>query len=127
MTITVGFDGSVAGQEALRWALSHADKVSSPIEVVGAFEVAADEDRATALTRCEAMLDAALAGRTERIQRRAVEGDPVEVLLHCSESSDLLVLGRHGTSQLIHNSMGSVGDACTRLALCPVVIVPPPM
>ncbi len=126
MKITVGFDGSAASREALRWAVGHAREDLSRIEVVGASVVAAGEDRTTARERTEAMLDSALAEHAEHIDRHAIEGDPVEVLLRCSESSDLLVVGRHGTAQLIHSSMGSVGDACARLARCPVVIVPPP-
>lgn len=127
MNVTVGFDGSAAGQEALRWAAAYAQEVPSRIHVVAAFVVADGDVAAEARARTEAMLDAALVERVENIDRQAFEGDPVEVLLRCSESSDLLVVGRHGTTQLIHNSMGSVGDACARLAHCPVVIVPPPM
>lgn len=127
MKITVGFDGSAASREALRWAIDHARQVRCRIEVVGAFVAADGEIRTAAQARTDAMLDQALADHAEHIARQSLEGDPVEVLLRCSESSDLLVVGRHGTSQLIHSSMGSVGDACARLSHCPVVIVPPPM
>lgn len=126
--ITVGFDGSAASRQALSWAVDCAGDSSSPIHVVGAFSAEADESEETARSRTEAMLDDALAEleNPDRIDRVAHHGDPVEVLLRCSSSTDLLVMGRHGTSQLIHSSMGSVGDACARLAECPVVIVPPP-
>ncbi len=125
MNITVGFDGSLAGQEALRWAVGYAQDVPCRIQVVAAFEVAGDDTLSATRARIETMLDTTLIERADDVDLRALEGDPVEVLLRCSESSDLLVVGRHGTSQLIHNSMGSVGDACARLASCPVVIVPP--
>lgn len=127
MNVTVGFDGSEAGLEALHWAVGYAQQVPSQIHVVAAF-VVADGDVASAVrARTEMMLDTALVARAEHIDRQVFEGDPVEVLLRCAESSDLLVVGRHGTTHLIHNSMGSVGDACARLARCPVVIVPPPI
>lgn len=126
--ITVGFDGSAASRQALRWAVGCAGDSLSLVHVVVAFVAVADESEAAARFRIEAMLDEALAefASLDRIDRFAHHGDPVEVLLRCSSSTDLLVMGRHGTSQLIHNSMGSVGDACARLADCPVVIVPTP-
>jgi nucleotide-binding universal stress UspA family protein len=53
-----------------------------------------------------------------------VDGEPVDQLLDQSAGADLLVVGRHGTSGLVHSALGGVGDACARLATCPVVIVP---
>lgn len=56
---------------------------------------------------------------------RVEKGEAFDVLLNNAKDSALLVLGREGTSGVIHNALGSVGDSCARLASCPVVIVPP--
>jgi nucleotide-binding universal stress UspA family protein len=53
-----------------------------------------------------------------------VDGEPVDQLLDQSAAAELLVVGRHGTSGLVHSALGGVGDTCARLATCPVVIVP---
>lgn len=113
MKVTVGFDGSAASREALRWATDHARQVASRIEVVGAFVVTGGDARTAAGARTEAMLDQALADHTEHIDRQAREGDPVEVLLRCSESSDLLVVGSsrrrstwHGATDSQLNGLG---------------------
>lgn len=126
--VTVGFDGSAASLSALTWAFAHSDP-SETIEVVTAYLAAAGESAAVAHARAMAPLRAALKPyaielRTFRVIATAIAGTPVEVLLGRSETSRLIVVGRHGTTGLIHSVLGSVGDACARLALCPVVIIP---
>lgn len=128
-TVTVGFDGSVASMSALTWALAHSDP-SETIDVVTAYLPASDESAAVAHARAMAPLRAALKPfadelRAFRVIATAIEGTPVEVLLERSEPSQLIVVGRHGTNGLIHSVLGSVGEACARLAHCPVVIIPP--
>jgi hypothetical protein len=36
----------------------------------------------------------------------------------------LLVVGSHGTTSLRHAMLGSVSEACARMANCPVVVLP---
>lgn len=124
--VTVGFDGSEASLAALRWALS-GPRAASKVQVVTTYSPQGSESIDVARMNAEAILHRAStvdAGDVV-IDGRAIQGEPTEVLLACSEDSELLVLGRHGTSGIIHSALGSVGDACARLATCPVVIVPP--
>ena len=126
-TITVGFDGSEPSLAASQWALAAARAESATIHVVTAYMLKDGESidlsrmRAEAIVNLAAKVDADDAG----VVLRAIPGEPTEVLLVCAEDSRLLVVGRHGTSGIIHSALGSVGDACARLAGCPVVIVPP--
>jgi len=129
--IAVGIDGSEASLAALEWALDHAEDARA-IRLVAAYLPQAGEPDHLARARADDLLDLTLAATSKRrdlggvtFARMVQEGDPVEALLINAENSRLLVLGRHGTSGMIHNALGSVGDACARMAMCPVVIVPP--
>jgi nucleotide-binding universal stress UspA family protein len=57
---------------------------------------------------------------------QVVTGDPVEVLSAHSSEVELLVMGSHGVGGLLHAVQPGVSDALTRLADCPVVVVPSP-
>jgi len=63
--------------------------------------------------------------RPPAVSQEIVHGEPIDVLTRLSAHSSLLVLGSHGISGLRHSGLGSVADACARLASCPVVVVPP--
>ena len=123
--ITVGFDGSEPILAALRWAIDEGD--SATIHVVTAYQPKGAESLDVARMRAEAVVNTA--GQVDSggsdVVMRAIPGEPTEVLLACAEHSRLLVVGRHGTSGIIHCALGSTGDACARMAGCPVVIVPP--
>lgn len=125
--ITVGFDGSRPSLAALRWALAAARTDSSSVHVVTSYTPKNGESIDVARTRAEATVNLATHEGADDVElvRRAIPGEPTEVLLECSEHSRLLVIGRHGTSGMIHSALGSVPDACVRLSACPVVIVPP--
>lgn len=123
--ITVGFDGSEPSFAALRWAIAGRD--SGTIHVVTSYQPKGSESIDVARMRAEAIVNEAGkvdAGGAE-VVLRAIPGEATEVLLECSQNSRLLVVGRHGTSGIIHCALGSTGDACARMATCPVVIVPP--
>lgn len=123
--ITVGFDGSEPSLAALRWAIDECD--SATIHVVTAYQPKGAESIDVARMRAEAVVNTAgqVDSGSSEVVLRAIPGEPTEVLLACAEDSRLLVVGRHGTSGIIHCALGSVGDACARMAGCPVVIVPP--
>ncbi|MEO6473334.1 MAG: universal stress protein [Aeromicrobium sp.] len=124
--IVVGFDASASSVEAVRWAIAWAQEDAMTVQVVMAYRpVDETDDRSCeeAMARLAAGVELLKPGRVTVIQR-VVAGEPTDVLLNCSNGSRLLVLGRHGTSGMIHNALGSVGDTCARLASCPVVIVP---
>jgi nucleotide-binding universal stress UspA family protein len=61
------------------------------------------------------------------VATRVVYGSASDVLLHCAQDADLLVLGSHGHSRLRHALVGSVTEACVRGGVCPVVVVPAPV
>lgn len=123
--ITVGFDGSEQSLAALRWAIDEGD--SATIQVVTAYQPKGAESLDVSRMRAEAVVNTA--GQVDSggsdVVLRAIPGEPTEVLLACAQDSRLLVVGRHGTSGIIHCALGSTGDACARMAGCPVVIVPP--
>lgn len=123
--VTVGFDGSGPSLAALRWAIDEYEPAT--IQVVTAYQPKGAESIDVARMRAEAVVNTAgqVDSRSSDVVLRAIPGEPTEVLLACAEDSRLLVVGRHGTSGIIHCALGSTGDACARMASCPVVIVPP--
>jgi nucleotide-binding universal stress UspA family protein len=58
------------------------------------------------------------------VSRQVIEGSPAELLIYFSGRAQLMVLGSHSTESIRHSALGSVGEACVRLAECPVVVVP---
>jgi nucleotide-binding universal stress UspA family protein len=54
-----------------------------------------------------------------------VQGEAADVLVRESAQSQLLVMGSHGVSSILHSALGSVTDICARMADCPVVVLPP--
>lgn len=129
--IVVGLDGSEASLAALEWAIGSVVGEQA-IRLVAAYPPRVGEDDRPARSCAQGFVDTTLAVVRKRHDVSNLTfvsviepGEPVEVLLANAENSRLLVLGRHGTSGIIHNALGSVGDACARMATCPVVIVPP--
>lgn len=134
--ILVGVDGSDGSRRALRWALDEAVRHNCTVEVVTAWP-----PRGTVGQLDEAEVGEALR-RADEAQRHLienelravahpptlsyelVEGDAVEVLLRSSAYAELLVIGSHGTDSVRHAMLGSVSEACARLAECPVVVLP---
>lgn len=126
-TILVGSDGSTGSKRALEWAAEEAVLRDAEVQVV----IVVDPDQSSVTSRARAdeaqrMVEEAASGLAGRpsITTRVETGAPVDVLTMLSEQADLLVLGSHGTSSLIHSALGSVSDACARLAACPVVVLP---
>jgi nucleotide-binding universal stress UspA family protein len=120
-TVVVGVDGSPASLAAVQWARVTAQGAGARLRLVAACEGPTPEPHVQrALDDAQARQPGAACEVVVR------QGRPVDVLLVQSEDADLLVVGRHGVDGMIHSSLGAVGDACARLASCPVVIVPPP-
>jgi nucleotide-binding universal stress UspA family protein len=59
------------------------------------------------------------------VERLVEEGEPAEAILRkaAETACDLIVMGTHGRSGEIRRLMGSVAEAVTREAYCPVVTV----
>ena len=124
----VGFDGSAGSDDALDWALQHARTFGSAVEVIAAYRLGAGESATDARAGAERKLSSGLRRieqyRDVTVSSQTVLGEPVDVLTRASGHAEMLVLGRHGTTGMLHSAMGSVGDGCSRLADCPVTIVP---
>ncbi|MGH8869836.1 MAG: universal stress protein [Actinomycetes bacterium] len=140
--IVVGIDGSEGSRRALRWALDEAVRRDCAVEAVRAWpsrdvmgdvhgelpDDRASEGRRSADEQLRHMVDAEVR-RLEAppaVSSELVHGHAVDVLLRLSSSAALLVVGSHGTSGILHEALGSVSEACGRLAECPVVVLPPP-
>jgi nucleotide-binding universal stress UspA family protein len=130
--ILAAVDGSPASVAALQWALAEAHIHRSHLQVITVYapdgteesQARAQRDQAEVVERV--LREGTTRGLDAELATQVVAGDAVDVLTTWSAHAGLLVLGRHGTQSLLRNALGSVGDACSRLAACPVVIVPPP-
>jgi nucleotide-binding universal stress UspA family protein len=136
--VTVGVDGSVGGRRALDWAIRHALATGATVDIVTAFKPepvpynaagwgdGMDLSREFAAERQDLDLRQVLAHFRDvqpPIKQRLVAGDPVDVLIDAAWTSDLLVLGSHGSGQLA-TVLGSVSEACIRRGVTPVLVVP---
>jgi nucleotide-binding universal stress UspA family protein len=128
--ILVGVDGSPGASDALRWALLEASLRGCAVEVITTFQPddqgSVDDARVAAEATQQAAIDDAAASRETMpaVSRQVTEGSPAELLIYLSGRAELMVLGSHGTESIRHSALGSVGEACVRLAECPVVVVP---
>lgn len=134
--IVVGIDGSEGSRRALRWALHEASLRGATVEVVTAWPsrdlvarmeiLDPDEAQRTAKAMQQQVIDEELAKlpHPPMLSYELVHGDPVEVLLLASSNAEMLVVGSHNTSSISHVMLGSVSEACARMAECPVVVLP---
>jgi len=134
--IVVGIDGSDGSRRALRWAMTEASVRKGTVEVVTAWPsrdlvakaefLDAGEAQRTAAALQQRVIDEELEhfANPPILSYQVVHGDPVEALLLASANADLLVVGSHNTSSIAHVMLGSVSEACARMAECPVVVLP---
>lgn len=134
--IVVGIDGSDGSRRALRWALNEANLRGSAVEVVTAWPsrdlmakmeiLDPDEAQRAAQVAQQGVIDEELEkfAHPPMLSYELVHGDPVEILLRASSTAELLVVGSHNTSSIAHVMLGSVSEACARMAECPVVVLP---
>ena len=142
--VVVGVDGSSTAQAALTWALEAAARAGADVEAlhVWRWDVPdplptvpdvpsrlAELARATAQQQLERAMAARPAGASAvRARARTAEGDPASALVHAAKSAELLVLGRHGQSdvsrRLVGQLLGSVAASCLSRSTAPVVVVP---
>ncbi|MFI1996647.1 universal stress protein [Actinoplanes sp. NPDC020271] len=135
--IVVGVDGSEGGRRALSWAAQEAAGQDTAVQAVMAWHwdgieaeaisaTSPDEERQHAAKVLDREVRAAVAEHGSRLPIAAelVEGSPADVLTAAARGADLLVLGSHGHSGLLHRVLGSVSEACIRKAVCPVVVIP---
>ena len=83
-----------------------------------------EEARVDAQRRLENLVPASERTRY-RVRVTVVVGDPLEKIVACAkeEHSDLIVMGTHGRTGLMHMFLGSVAERVVRTAPCPVLTV----
>lgn len=127
--IVVGVDGSPGSLRAMRWAVEEARLRGSAIEAItvwrpgstyGAGSAAeAEQIQARVLSEAAAGID------PEPLISAEIEmGDAAEVLVERSAHAGVIVVGSHGVRSVRHAALGSTSEYCSRMAACPVVVVP---
>ncbi|MEU7143929.1 universal stress protein [Nocardia sp. NPDC046473] len=141
--VVVGIDGSIAADEALRWAAVDAVHHDAPLHIVYAIGAPADFgpgidfhriDRDEYTKACAATLAAAREFATAAaapvddldIETFLVEGPPIPVLRDRSKDARLLVIGNRGMGAFRRGLLGSVSTAMARHGACPVAVIPEP-
>jgi nucleotide-binding universal stress UspA family protein len=124
--VLAGVQDTRGGRRALEWAWEEALLRDTSLEVLDV--VADDSLRDDAEAGLVRMVQTARAHheRAPRVVTEVVVGDPVEVLVARSSAVALLVVGSHGVSGILHAVQPASSDALSRLADCPVVVVPSP-
>lgn len=140
--VLVGTDGSASSLRAVERAARLAADVGAELVLASAYRPLSPREEAVAGDELgelaykvrgstpaedalrEAEGHAQAAGAT-RIVRRALEGDPVDVLvdLSAAEGVDLLVVGNRGLNSLAGRLLGSVPQNVSHRARCDVLIV----
>jgi nucleotide-binding universal stress UspA family protein len=140
--IIVGVDGSPTAREALAFALEEGRLRRRRVCAVYAWNAPADtvpsgqlfggqvfDTSAGDVGDLQALAEQRLAELVAEvadgaeIEQRAVSGHAAEVLVDLAQEGDLLVVGSRGHSALAATLLGSVSQACTLHARCPVVVV----
>ena len=137
-SIVVGLDGSASSVQALRWAMTEAQRRRADVQAVGVFDFVVvdvlgatvpihpvEGDPARAFTQLMAAVEeVGTATSTVVVEPEVVEGDPTTILVDRSARADLIVIG---TGR--HHRLGRIGTTASGVlhhARCPVVLVPDP-
>ena len=132
--IVVGVDGSESSSAALLWAADEAARSSADLCVVHAWEYPygftneglgrgmafAEVDAGIVL---EKAVDLARDRMTGTVVGELIEGGPTQALLDTSTTADLIIVGSRGRGGFRSMLLGSVAQAVSARAQCPVVVV----
>lgn len=139
-TILVPYDFSEHSETAFRWAVGLAEQWRAKIVLVHAvpglhhvslperFLIDLPQFEATRIADAEKHVQEFLAKNqgiaTVPVETRVVKGDPVWEICQAAERAhaDLIVMGSHGHTGLVHVLLGSVAERVVRHAPCPVLI-----
>ncbi|MGJ7906771.1 universal stress protein [Actinopolyspora sp. H202] len=133
--VVVGVDGSSGAEQALRWALWHAELVGGSVVAVRGWDYPELYDRPVAgpdavAHRTAAALDESVARVVATdgpvpVRREVGYGHPAKVVLDGARrvDADLLVVGSRGLGGFAAALLGSVAQYCVRHAHCPVLVV----
>lgn len=127
--VLVGVDGSPGSRRALRWAIDEARLRSCAVEAVTVWQENSPAGPANAQAaeqlQQRVLRDATVGVVPEPLVSAEVEmGVPEEVLVRRSADASLLVVGSHGVGSIRHTALGATSDYCSRMAECPVVVLP---
>jgi len=137
--VVVGMDGSVEADEALRFAIRHAEGVGAPLRVVRAEYVEAlpgvppGEWYADLVDRMQALTETVRARVAEvareppgvEVELEVVHQHPASALVDESAQARLLVVASRGLGGFAGLLLGSVSQAVLSRSMASVAIVPP--
>lgn len=138
LPIIVAVDGSEASSMAVEWAAAAASQRQHPLKLVTAYSMPQfmyadgmvppqelyDDLEAEASEKIDAARATALAiAPGIHISHDIREAAPIDLLLECSSSAEMIVMGSRGLGGLSGLVMGSVSAAVVSHADCPVVVV----
>jgi nucleotide-binding universal stress UspA family protein len=137
-TIVVGHDGSIGSKDALRLAMTLAEKLAAPVVVVRSWSIdrmprASNHEfgyvssfaEISATVREQLLRD--VSSTLERhpdvpVECRVTIGQAAVTLVRIAEEALMLVVGSRGLGGFSSLMLGSVGDQCVRHATCPVLV-----
>lgn len=135
-TIVVGVDGSPDGTRALEWAIDEARRRGMKVLLVHGVEVGAvaaspyggggvleqleDAGRQVLAEAVDVVKAAGLP-----VDCRMEVGSGAHALIEASRGAELVVVGSRGHGGFLGMLLGSVSNACTHHAHCPVVVIRP--
>lgn len=136
--IVVGVDGSPGGAAALKWAADEARRRCVGLCIVHVSDeptrdalspttltaVAADLERHGSKVLCSAANAVAAWQPTVTVTAAYRRGRAADVLIELSESTTLVVIGRHGTGDISAAVVGAVSHKVAAYGRCPVTVVP---
>ncbi len=134
--IVVGVDGSPDAARALAWAIDEAKRRDMTVVLVHGVEVgaiaASPYGGGAVLEQLETsgkvlLEEAVVAVRAEGLPVDCVLeiGSGAHALIEASRNADLVVVGSRGHGGFVGMLLGSVSNACTHHAHCPVVVIRP--
>ncbi|WP_327004418.1 universal stress protein [Dactylosporangium sp. NBC_01737] len=136
--IIVGYDGSVEARDAVDWAAAEAERTTSRLHIVYAYQLTwlgtqYDGPVADLAAEAQERGDRLVAGIVEQVRRRGTGIDVVGTALHAAPAptliglgdagANLLVVGNRGGGGITNLLVGSVSQQVATHAHVPVVVV----
>jgi|APDOM4702015248_1054824.scaffolds.fasta_scaffold43175_2 nucleotide-binding universal stress UspA family protein len=124
----VGIDGSFASRAACTWAVRQSERFGAHLILVSAYSGGATNGATNSAASAMRELDASVADLIGELdaERCVLAGSAAKLLPRVvgATGARLLVIGRHGTGRVWHQTAGSVSRACVRHTHAPTVVVP---